>query len=253
MDMEMTVVDLSLAYGLTPHLALRLDVPLVSMNSGFLDGFLESYHDALGVGNYGRENRPRNAFAYAVRKDDRLWVEGESGGFRWADVTLAAQWALPLAGELRQWSSALMASVKLPTGNTRLGYGSGKIDAGLFLPSQWSGAPWTVYLMPGFMWRGDPDTTGADVSARNGAALFLGAAYAYSDKWRWLAQLNYFTSPLEKTGIKRLDDGALELAVGFQRLIGKNRHVEFAFCEDPFTLAAPDFNIRLGLVWRHGR
>lgn len=42
MDMEMTVVDLSLAYGLTPQLALRLDVPLVSMNSGFLDGVFDA-------------------------------------------------------------------------------------------------------------------------------------------------------------------------------------------------------------------
>lgn len=253
MDMEMTVVDLSVTYGLTPRLALRLDVPLVSMNSGFLDGFLESYHDALGVGNYGRENRPRDTFAYEVRKDDRLWLEGESGGFRWSDIALSAQWALLQGAGDGRWTGALMGSVKLPTGSAGRGYGSGAWDAGLFLPLQWASGPLTVYMMPGFIWHGAPDTAGADVSARNSCSMFLGAAYDYGPRWRWLAQLNYFTSPLEKTGIERLDDGALELALGFQRMIDAYRYVEFAFCEDPFTLAAPDFNIRLAVVWRMGR
>jgi hypothetical protein len=252
LDMETTVVDLCLTYGLTPRLAVRLDAPLVSMNSGFLDGFLESYHNALGVGNYGREDRPGDTFAYQVDKGGRRWLAGESGGFGLADVTLSAQWAwLPSCSD-GQWSSALTASIKAPTGDSRLGYGSGRFDFGLFLPSQWSGRTWTLYVIPGYIWRGHPDSQDAGVAARDGYSLFFGAAYEYSDRWRWLAQVNYFTSPLEKTGISRLDDGALEVSLGFQRSIGPNRHVEFAFSEDLFTLAAPDFNIRLGVVWSWG-
>jgi hypothetical protein len=253
LDLETTVVDLSLSYGLTSRMALRLDVPLVSMNSGFMDGFLERYPDALGVGNYGRENRPRNDFAYRVAKDGRPWIEGEGGSFRWADMTLSAQWELIPGGGYRGWSSSVLARIKLPTGSVRRGYGSGSVDAGLFWPSQWSGEKWTVYVMPGWIWRGDPDGGEVFVKARNGYSVFLGTAYAYSDKWRWLVQLDYFSSPFEQTGISRLDDGALELVLGFQRKLHESWYLEFAIGEDPFTLAAPDFNVQLGLVWNWGQ
>ena len=66
MDMEMLVAEISLVYSPASRTALRLDLPLVSMGGGFLDGFLENYHDALGVSNYGREKRPKNEYAYRV-------------------------------------------------------------------------------------------------------------------------------------------------------------------------------------------
>lgn len=249
-DLEMTVVDLSFHYGISSRASIRLDVPLVSMNAGFLDGFLQSYHDALGVPNYGRENRPQNSFAYSVSKEGRTWLEGESGLFRWSDMTVSAQYVILKPGGQHRWTSALQGSIKLPTGDPDRAYGSGGFDFGLFLPSQWSLTSWSLFIMPGMMLISDPETRGADVSARNSYSLFSGLAFHYNDKWSWLAQLNFFTSPIEETGLSVLDDGALELALGFQRVIKQRWVVEFAFCED-LTRAAPDFNVRLGLIWNY--
>ena len=78
--------------------------------------------------------------------------------------------------------------------------------------------------------------------------LLVGAAYEHNHKWRWLAQMNYYSSPFEKTGLNELDDGALELKFGFQRSLSEKLYLEFAFSED-LTLAVPDFNIRLGMTW----
>lgn len=253
MDMETTVVDLSLAYGLTERLGVRLDVPLVSMNAGVLDGFLEAYHDALGVSNYGREDRPHNSFAYQMGKGGRSWVEGEPGEFRWADITLSAQYGLWPETSMRRWQSSLLVSVKAPTGDPDIGYGSGRWDLGFFLPNQWSFQPWSLYLMPGFIHHSDPETLGADVSARDSISLFAGAGYAYDERWIWLAQLNYFTSPIESTGVSRIDDGAMELALGFQRILNERWRLEMAFCEDPLTLAAPDFTVHIGVVWSYSQ
>ncbi|MBI5895876.1 MAG: DUF3187 family protein, partial [Desulfobacterales bacterium] len=137
-DMETTVLELSLAYGLTERLGLRLNVPLVSMNSGFLDDFLEAYHDALGASNYGREDRPPNSFAYHMAQGGEPWVQGSTGEFGWADITASAQWAMFRPTGERRWQASILASAKAPAGDPDYGYGSGRWDAGLFLPTQWS-------------------------------------------------------------------------------------------------------------------
>ncbi|KJS29324.1 MAG: hypothetical protein VR64_21075 [Desulfatitalea sp. BRH_c12] len=248
-DMETAVVDLSVVYGLSNRAAIRLDMPLVHMGGGFLDSFLESYHDALGVSNYGRENRPKDSFAYRIDREGSLWFEGESGGLHLADITISGQWTIfPSIAGYHAYSSMLV-SLKVPTGDSRHGYGSGRWDAGVFLPTEWRRNQWSLYAMPGFMWHSDPDTRGADVSARNAFSMFVGAAYAYSEQWHWMAQLNYFSSPIEKTGVALVDDGAYELALGFRRTLNDAWHLEFAFCEDIFTKAAPDFSLHLGVVW----
>ena len=251
-DMEMTVLELSVVYGVTPGLSVSAQIPFVSMSNGFLDGFLENYHSAFGFSNYGREERAKNSFAYDLSKDGLTWIDGNAGDLQWADMTISGQMHLFRIGTSSKWSGTLLASIKLPIGDEALGYGSGRLDAGLFLPTQWNGRKWSLYLMPGYIWHSDPETQGADVSARNSLSMFGGLGYASSDRLKWFVQLNYSSSPVEETGITILDDGAVELTLGFRRILNENWRVEFAFCEDLFTRSAPDFNVHFGLVWSYG-
>ncbi len=248
MDMEMLVADLALVYGLTSKMALRLDLPFVSMGGGFLDGFLENFHDAIGTSNYNRENRPKNTFGYRVTKDGRLWLQGEDGTMQIADITVSTQIALTKPGNDRKMAGSLLLSLKLPTGDSTRGLGSGQFDAGIYLPLRWSSKRWAFFVMPGAALIGNPDTQGADIAARNSFSLFGGVAYDYSQATAWLVQLNYYTSPIEETGLSELDRGALELDIGFHHRLTEGWILEFAFCED-LTLALPDFNLRLGLRW----
>ncbi len=249
MDMEMTLVDLSLAYGAGDKLALRIDLPFASMTAGFLDGFLENYHDALGAPNYGRDNRPADTFGYQISKDGAIWFQGQDGSLRLADMTVSAQLELTksMAGTYHSTSS-LLFSLKLPTGDADIGLGSGAMDVGVFVPMQWSATPWSFYFMPGAAWINDPESRQADISARNSFSLFAGTGYDYNDRLRLLAQIGFHTSPLESTDSSWLDNGALELSVGFQRKFGDALAWEFAFSED-LSRAAPDFNLRTGIIW----
>ncbi len=247
-DMEMLVADLSLAYGLTPKLALRIDFPFVSMGGGFLDGFLENFHDAIGTSNYGRENRPKNTFAYRVTKDNKLWLQGEADGLQLADFTVSAQIALIKSDISHKTDGSLLLRLKLPAGDSARGLGSGQFDAGIYMPVKWTAQPWSFFVMPGAAFIGDPDTQGAEISSRNSVSLLAGVAYDWSRNTAWLVQLNYYTSPIEQTGMDALDRGALELDIGFHHRLAEGWIVEFAFCED-LTLALPDFNLRLGLRW----
>jgi hypothetical protein len=249
-DMEMLVADLSLVYGSTDNVAFRLNLPLISMQDGFLDGFLQNYHDFLGVSNYNREDRPKDDFEYRVTKDGEIWLRGEAGGLQMGEAKISTQFSLPsmtLAG--RDLAGSLLLTLKIPTGDADKGLGSGRFDVGVFLPVHWKGTRWSTYMMPGSIWVGDPETIDAGVSARNSLSLLAGAAFAYSDKWCWLAQLNYYSSPFEKTGLDELDKGTLELVFGVRRKVSRKLFWEFAFGED-LTYSVPDFNLRLGATWR---
>lgn len=248
MDMEILIADVSLVFSPASRTRLRLDVPLVSMGRGFLDGLLENYHDAIGVSNYGREKRPKNDYAFRVTKDGRPWVQGEPGALQIADMSLSAQYEFMKERGKLKMSGSLLMSLKLPTGDPDRGLGSGAFDFGIYLPMRWSAAPWSFFLMPGAGLIGDPQTMGADVSARNNVALFGGVAYDYNPRVTWLVQLNYYTTPIERTGLDALDEGALELDIGFHRLLAEDWILEFAFAED-LTRALPDFNLRLGFRW----
>ena len=252
LDMEILIAELSVRYGLTEKVAILMDAPMISMGGGFMDGFLQNYHNGLGVSNYGRESRPADVFAYRATKDGAMWVRGKADTFRPGDLRLSAQVELPSM----QWGDqsvhvAALVTLKVPTGDAGTGLGSGHYDAGLYVPMQWGDAPWTFYLMPGAAWINDPDTLGASISARNSFGLFAGAAYRSSSRWRWLAQANYYSSPFERSGLDELDAGALELSFGLQRTLNRALSVEFAFCED-LTRPVPDFTVRFGMTWRFG-
>lgn len=247
-DMEMSVLGLDLAYGIGSRWAVRLDLPFVSMDDGFLDGFLENFHDALDVGNYDREERPKNQFAFSIAKSDQVWFEGRPGRIELADTTLSAQYELIRPKLRRPLLSTLMLSLKLPTGDKDIGLGSGNFDLGLFLPSKWRFEPFSLFLMPGFVIVGDPKTSEPSVAAQEIYALFAGVAYDYNDFWTWLMQVNAYSTPLEFADIEALDDGAVDLALGLHYRLTRHWLFEVSFSED-LTRTAPDFTVRFALRW----
>lgn len=241
-DMEIGAVTAEGEIRIGERMSLAVSIPLISYNSGFLDGVLEDYHDLGNFPEYGRSLRPKNEFACVVKKDGKTWFEADQHGLHPADTRLDLTYALP-AGE--RFRSALMASLKIPTGDEDGGFGSGKYDAGLTLLTRFSFKRMAIYLNPGVIFPEDPKTQGADIRYRTMATLFAGIEYVHSPAWSFMAQVNTFTSPLENTGIDTLDDPSVELALGFVKRWGLTR-ASFSFCED-LSGPAPDFSVHVGV------
>lgn len=248
MDMELVTLEVALSYGLTSRLSIGLELPLVAMLDGVLDDFLESYHDTLNVPNYGREKRPKNSFAYEIDKDGETWISGRTAGFTLADSTVSVAYALPRPSAGSTFRGSIVGRIKAPLGDKALGLGSGHWDAGLYWANGWFFQKWSFFVMPGYAWISDPETMGADVSSQNSISLFAGTAYQYNQRWQWLAQLNGYTSPVEETGISALDNGSIELGLGFRYVISSGLNLTFAFGED-LSMAAPDFTASIGIAW----
>ena len=259
MDMEMTVLEISLKYGLSERLSLSANIPFVSMNSGFLDGFLADFHDTLGLPNYGRENRSENDFLYVFKKDGKDWINSRSGGLHPGDIPITLKAGLldnkkilpPFSKTPATISAALAYTLKLPVGNAERGFGSGKFDHGFFLISGFRKNAFSIYANPGFLLLADPDTKGAEISVNNVFAMLLGGEYQWNDRLSLIAQLNFYTSPFDNTRIHQLDVNSLELGIGFAWWFKPDLNLEFAFCED-LTRSAPDFTVHLRLGYNFG-
>lgn len=251
MDMEMTVVDVSLTYGITNRLNLTLALPWISQNDGFLDGPLETYHDFFGFPNYGRENGPVDEFGYHVSVDDDDWFDARSGGLHLGESVVSVKMQLTNAGRRQGLSSSLLAALKIPTGDEDHGFGSGRFDQALVLLNQYRISPVILYLNPGIVLLSDPETHGADIHVNDMMTLLAGIEYKVSETLSLMGQFNLVTSPFQHTGIEQMDQDSLELALGFAVWMSQNMIFEFAFSED-LTRTAPDFTVHGALRYEFG-
>ncbi len=246
MDMEATVVDFRLAYGLSDRCDFFLRVPWVSMNGGFLDEPLEIFHDTFGLPNYGKEKSPDNAFTYVMRKDGQSWFDSQEGGVHLTDLTMALKINLFSSKISFPMDASLTYEIKAPSGDAAYGFGSGAWDHGLFFPIKYAFKRLDTYLMPGYVWVAAPQFETVDIPVKDIFSMFIGVQYPYSPRTHLIAQVNAYTSPFRHTGIEKLDAPSVELSLGLKRALTSQVGVEFAFCED-LTRGAPDFNLHFRL------
>ena len=251
MDMEMTVADLSLAYGITNRFNIALVLPWISMNDGFLDSPLEAYHDFFGFPNYGREDGPVDEFGYHISTDDDPWFDARPGGWHLGESVLSVKMGLTDTGSRSGLASSLLFALKIPTGDEDHGFGSGRMDLGLMLLNQYRIPPFIVYLNPGVVRLSDPQTQGADIHVHDMATLLAGIEYRVGPRWSLMGQFNFATSPFHGTGIDQLDQDSLELVLGSGLSLSDNMIFEFAFSED-LTRTAPDFTVHGALRYEIG-
>lgn len=251
MDMELTIATLGLTYGLTPHVNIALTMPWISMQAGFLDGPLGTYHEIFGFPDYGRPDRPTNEFGYHMSVDGENWVDGQSGGLNAGETVIAAKLALTGNESSQGFCSSLSAALKVPTGETEHGFGSGNYDQALVLLNRYRLSPLSFYLNPGYVWLSDPESSDSDVRVDDLLTLFFGVEWEVFRSFSGLAQLNFMTSPLSHTRIPQLDQNSLELVFGVSYSASDRLVFEFAFCED-LTRTAPDFTIHGGMRWTFG-
>ncbi|MCX5919169.1 MAG: DUF3187 family protein, partial [Deltaproteobacteria bacterium] len=82
LDGESTRISLDARYGIKKDWEVGVVIPYVAQSGGFLDGFIEGYHDLFGFPQGGRDQAPRNRLLYRYLKDGReqLRVDHSSSG-----------------------------------------------------------------------------------------------------------------------------------------------------------------------------
>jgi hypothetical protein len=238
LDMEITELNLRFKKTLGDFIELGAEVPFLSFNSGFMDGFLDSYHNTFGFPDYGRSYRPENDFLYEVKRNGDSVVRGESGSIAFGDIILSVKKPL-LTGDP---AISIRGEVEFPSGDARAGYGSGSIDTGIsFLLDKRFGEIWRTHLNIGAVFPGD-----LKGHERIELKSFLwGGAAVEAALWKTvslLGQVFVQGSPFPETGITPVDRAAVLLSFGGRYHSGKSS-VELSLTEDPNTSGAPDFTL----------
>lgn len=245
MDLELTELMVRLKKKAGSRTEFGLDLPVLRPTAGFLDGPLESFHDFLGTGDYGRHERPQNEFLYEILHLGSpviLPVNGQAG---FGDVRLSLKRVLIDQGPL----VSILATIELPTGDAKQGYGNGSYDASLALLVDMDlGKEYRGYGTAGAVVPG-PLKGYQTIPMRAYAFSGLGIEAAWWERFSLIAQTVVAGSPYPETGIRQVDWPGVMLTVGGRYALPAGG-IELSLTEDLDTAGAPDFIFNLSTTWK---
>jgi len=121
LDAELMRIQFGLVRELGSGTFALAELPVLGSYNGFLDGFLEWYHDLFGLAMPERDARPRNAFAYELTTPSGTRVVRDRSGLFLGDLRLGVGYRFnPLLQTI--------GSVTLPTSIGPDGYGRGTLS-----------------------------------------------------------------------------------------------------------------------------
>lgn len=130
LDGETHRTALTVRYG-TRDAEWGVEVPYLSHSGGFMDSFIENWHETFGMRNGGRPEAPRHQLGYIYQRNgiELLRLTRTARGV--GDVRVYG--ATPLRRDDGNIDLALRTSLKLPTGESSELLGSGAYDLALWL------------------------------------------------------------------------------------------------------------------------
>jgi hypothetical protein len=152
LDSELLRLSLGLTRDLGSRTFLALGASLAGAYAGFMDGFLEWYHGALGIRVGEREERPRDRFLYAITLPDGSSVNRTRSDLFLQDMRVGL-------GIRHNSMLQSVVSVTLPTSTGPEGYGRGALSVGLLNTLR-------SHLTPGLVYEG---SLGVGFTPRHGS------------------------------------------------------------------------------------
>lgn len=221
-----------------------IEIPLLHTGGGFMDSFIEGWHDTFGLPNGGRDSAPQDRRQVRYVRDGvtQFDVRGRDTGL--GDVLLSAGWS-----PAERWM--LRSQLKLPTG-----------DEDQLAGGNWGAALWADAALPfdeSSAWGG---FVSAGVSANEEAAVLaslqnavipfggVGLDVRLLPRLQALVQL-YAHAPLyDDTEIDALERPGVQLTFGGRWCFSEAHCLELSFQEDLAVASSPDFSLRFALLWR---
>ena len=214
LDMELWRPSLNASYGLRDDLEVGIEIPLLHFNGGFLDGFVQAFHNAFGLPNGGREWVPNNRFSYRFESGGEEIANFPPANLGLGDIQLMVKHQL--TGEDSDWPAlSWFAQLKFPTGRRSRGFGSGTLDFGLGAALDASYKRLHGYFNVGYYVVGRDDALDPFVHSQMLAYMVAGEVTLLPN-WTLVAQLAGSTPMLKGTAIDAWNGVPLDLIVGFR-------------------------------------
>lgn len=255
LDGETQTLSVRMQKRVSSWVQLGFSIPWMQHSGGYLDSFIDGWHDFFGLPEGIRPQTPDNDLRYVYENDGVPIFELDERKSGLGDLQLGMALDLGTIGKagltsyLGRIPWKLTFNLKLPTGDAEKLTGSGNIDlaTGFGIRSP-GGSRIDWWLDMGLVWPGDVDIAGLNSS---------GQIYYYDGaiSWRALTRLDLILqlaghSALYQSGVTMLGEPAMQLGAGAMWHVSEKYALRFGFFEDLRTESAPDFAIELALVFK---
>lgn len=214
-----------------------VDIPIRFQSSGFLDEYIQTFHNLFGMPNSDRGDYADGDFAMLVMdsKNGIGWNSSE-GEFGLSDIVLHGRYSL---GEYPHRASSFRAALKIPTATVE-DFTSGRPDLALGLAHERLVLrDWYLFTELNHTWTTSLHNHGFRTANRwSGSAT---VEYRYNRAMTFFTQAN-FMEPGLITGNYDTDRDSTSLVVGTHWKSGGCKY-SAAFTEDITLDTAPDFGL----------
>jgi len=252
-DAEVSRVTLDFRYGIYDNLEIGLELPYISLSSGYLDSAIEGFEDGIGArtprsrerqGSYNLDYTFQYRGEYLIYEKDHLEGLG--------DIILNAKYQLLKESGWFWPNISLRSAIKFPTAKEDQLLGSGEFDYGFgFLIDK--GFFERVFLCMG----------GNVVAIEKPSVLSIldidEYIYGYmlaiegflSRNFSIVVQASGHTTPYPGSGTNPLDNDAHDFALGFNYRWKEKTNVSwnFAIVENISAASSPDVSFNTSLNW----
>jgi len=244
-DMERMTNDLSVRYGFGENWEVGGRIGIHTSWGGFLDSFVDSFHDFFGLPNGNRDAFPEDEVEFSfVDSRRQMNVDRKPETSAVEDVRLFAK--------RRLWGSADEASTTSARASLRFASGefagdTGRPDLALTLLHRRSWGRWHLHLEAGGTTLNAPDEFDPlfnDVAAFFSTALEVNIVSSVSFIGQFVGGSPYTGG----VGVSELDRPPVNLVFGFAGQVAEEWGWQFAFGEDvPANSPSVDFTVTVGV------
>jgi len=231
-DLEYLRTLVALKRGFGRGVELGFEVPFYVYYGGFLDPFVNSFHEAFGLPNLLRGQTPNGLVDYEYRRGDQVVLGGMSSFGAVGDIALNVKKTL-YAGNPQVLS--VRGTLKLPTGDPQNLSGSGATDFGLGVAFDRIGPKYGLYLNANYHFLGTPES----FETRDYFSFMAGVDWRFKPRLAAVLQVDYMQPPIRGEVLNIIDPG-IQLALGLRYRHSDAFAYEWRLVED-LSSFSPDF------------
>ena len=246
-DGESQRQSLRVRWGLSPVWEVSATLPVTRHSGGFVDSYVNRWHNAFGMSDGGRSAVPEDQIRYQFDSlTQGVSLDGPASGRN--DLTFELTHITERQKDLQ---IAYAIGYKTSTGNVDQWTGSGASD--VYSVARFSGVDQSG--LP-FYWHGQLGVTHVGSSSLLGPRQKewigfggLSMEWPLNSHWALLAQFDSHSAILS-SDLKALGEPAAMLSLGLRRSLGRHWAVDVSFAEDIVVESAPDIIFQASLHYR---
>ncbi|MBI2091986.1 MAG: DUF3187 family protein [Deltaproteobacteria bacterium] len=213
-DMESLRTSFNIDVGVYDNMEAGIEIPFLRFDTGFLDGFIQGYHNTFGFPNGGRERAANGSFDYRFLQGGNAIYNVGMEDFGLGDITLKFKhnfWEEKKLAPAVAW----LFYFKLPTGSPKDGTGSGEPDFGFGTAFEKSYERWHGYLNLAYFVNGGQSALQNYIYSIY-FSFMTGIELSINKTESAVLQLTGGSPLLKGTGMKQMDWVPLDLQAGFK-------------------------------------